>query len=646
MKVTALLQRRGRHRSGPAISLFPFLAVLICTMGALVPLLLAIARQARLQAAQEAAAKVAEHQSNVQNEREVVQWRIGQLKISREKTEEQLGDARQTLGHIEDHQRRLAEEVARLQSTWDDLEKLDSLGSRKSAEVEAEIAQVKAELTQAERLLGDARRAAATRQPSYAVVPYHGPNQTRRRPIYIECTTSSLILQPEGVVLEEEDFDGPLGPGNPLAAAIRAAHEYLLTRGGLDPKESGEPYPLLLVRPDGVMAYWAARAALKSWGSEFGYELVNADWKLQFPKPDPELAQVMRKTIDNARFQQQRLIAAAPRTYGGSSRPIYRAAPGGGIMQEPGASKTDNAGYIPGWPAAAFGSNAKGSGGTAGLSGSGLSGAGNMGATAGLPGSGTSGAGGTDGLPGSGGASLEGSSGSVGSTGGSGGTASLPGSGGASLEGSSGSVGSTGGQASRGASPGTTGGSAGQANRIVQPEGVLSINPLRDPVASSKASAGRQGSVALRPGEWYPTEPAPPEKPAEPPDKKKEQNKKPVKSLADSRGKDWGLRDMARGGSPITRSITIDCQRDRLVLVPESGLAGKTVPLGTRTEASMDDFISALWSYMDSWGIAGKGMYWRPVLQVNVAPDAEQRYQDLSRLLEGSGVSVQRKDKG
>jgi hypothetical protein len=36
-------------------------------------------------------------------------------------------------------------------------------------------------------------------------------------------------------------------------------------------------------------------------------------------------------------------------------------------------------------------------------------------------------------------------------------------------------------------------------------------------------------------------------------------------------------------------------------------------------------------------------MYWKPVLQFNVTPDAEQRFTELSALLDGSGLTVQRK---
>jgi hypothetical protein len=39
------------------------------------------------------------------------------------------------------------------------------------------------------------------------------------------------------------------------------------------------------------------------------------------------------------------------------------------------------------------------------------------------------------------------------------------------------------------------------------------------------------------------------------------------------------------------------------------------------------------------------GGYWKPVLNVDVASDAEERYQELTALLQGSGFDVQRKVK-
>ena len=72
-----------------------------------------------------------------------------------------------------------------------------------------------------------------------------------------------------------------------LAAAVRAAREQMLMEHSLDPRNEGEPYPLLLVRPDGIMAYECALAAMKSWGPDFGYELINVDWHLNYPPADP-----------------------------------------------------------------------------------------------------------------------------------------------------------------------------------------------------------------------------------------------------------------------------------------------------------------------------------------------------------------------
>ena len=86
MKFNLHNQHRRQREGAPSISLFPFLAVLICTMGALVPLLFAITRQARLQAAQTAVAKIAERKAEIKTEHETMQWRIEQLRTSRTKT--------------------------------------------------------------------------------------------------------------------------------------------------------------------------------------------------------------------------------------------------------------------------------------------------------------------------------------------------------------------------------------------------------------------------------------------------------------------------------------------------------------------------------------------------------------------------------
>ncbi|HEY4761312.1 MAG TPA: hypothetical protein VIH42_12085, partial [Thermoguttaceae bacterium] len=220
MKFKNHTQSRRRGQGAPSISLFPFLAVLICTMGALVPLLFAITRQARLQAAQTATAKIAEKRVEIQAEYETAQWRIEQLKTSRQKTDEQVADARLELGHLEDHARRLREQIPRLDQTAAELDRLGADDSQQYSQQVAEWEKIKAEINVAQRQVADARAETSSRNKSYAVIPYEGPNQTRRRPIYLECSADAVILQPEGIEFVESDFEGPLGPGNPLASAL------------------------------------------------------------------------------------------------------------------------------------------------------------------------------------------------------------------------------------------------------------------------------------------------------------------------------------------------------------------------------------------------------------------------------------------
>ena len=154
--------------------------------------------------------------------------------------------------------------------------------------------------------------------------------------------------------------------------------------------------------------------------------------------------------------------------------------------------------------------------------------------------------------------------------------------------------------------------------------------PRRDPPPGAGAGS------PLRPGEWYPS----PERT----DEKDDADARKQQSLAKKRGRDWGLRDASEAAVAVTRPIRVDCYADRLVVVPGEGKHNpKIIPLEGPAEDSIDKFISAVWEHMDSWGIAGKGMYWRPVLKVCVAPGGQRRFAEISRLLEDSGLTVERK---
>lgn len=777
MKASKRPQRRNASQTGPSVSLFPFLAVLICTMGALVPLLLAMSRTARLQAEAAALAKLSEQGGELQTAREDVQWRIEQLKQSRAQTDSQVAEARLQLGHLEDHSRRLRDKLKEYERTLADFEHLENVDGQQRAQSQAELERMRAEIGMAQQQVTQARQEAAGRNRCYAVVPYEGPNQTHRRPIYLECRAEVVVLQPEGVEFTEADFEGPLGPGNPLAAALRAAREYLLSQRDFDP-QAGEPYPMLLVRTEGINAYYAARAAMKSWGFDFGYELVDDAWKLAYPPPDRRLGDVVRQVVMSARAEQARLIAAAPRHYGNRPKATYRASPTrGGFVREGGGSDDEDTGYAPAGPAGPVARNAgpggrgRGTGGSG--NGSSTTGSGQGDGDAGNPylsvvpaqngspvvggggvngqvggGTGTGGGGtGTGGIgtgsgnyagTGSGSAGMgtggtgggnyagvgagdtggdgpaltgyptggysggNGGGGGGGNGGGSGGYGSGSGGGSSGVEGgggqgsgdagggpsvagggSGGSSVTFGSASSAGASgngtsscPNTAtseqgtqtgnrfataggeqeGNAASSGGKMERPDGYVVGEPAKEREARPKPTperdeskesptAGVQRGRILRPGEWEPTPEPPPKRPEEKPnDFDKKRGGKHEKSLAEKRGADWGLRDAARGSVGVTRPIRIECYADRLVIVSERNpAANRVIPLGPRTGSSIDTFISGVWEHMETWGIAGRGMFWRPVLQVHVAAGAEQRFIDLSELLDGSGLTVVRK---
>src|SRR5690349_9874146 len=103
------------------VALFPFLAVLMSTMGSLILLLVLISRQARTQVenerqAQSAMAAQAADQQAVAQQRDDLEWTNGQLAASRDKTAAELAELRSTLAHIEEHSDRLRRQIAEAQT--------------------------------------------------------------------------------------------------------------------------------------------------------------------------------------------------------------------------------------------------------------------------------------------------------------------------------------------------------------------------------------------------------------------------------------------------------------------------------------------------------------------------------------------------
>lgn len=320
-------RRAAPNRQAAGVSLFPFLAVLLCTMGALIVVLVVIARQAHLQVI----AAAAPPDDELAIKRADLEWRIAQLRESREATKKLLAEKQTELSHFEEHSRRLRTQLEELEAARERLSEIAAGDTRDQAKLKSELERLQYRVAGLRGELGKLVEKARQGQESYAIIPYHGPNETYRRPIYIECRATGVILQPAGLVLTEQDFVIDSGPSNPLASALRAAREYYLRNSLKGQGETGSAYPLMIVRPDGVSAYYVAQKAIESWGSEFGYELIAQDWQIEYAPADPMLVLAMKQAISEGRMRQAYLASAAPGLFYNSRQVSFRGAPHGGL---------------------------------------------------------------------------------------------------------------------------------------------------------------------------------------------------------------------------------------------------------------------------------------------------------------------------
>jgi len=678
-----------KRRPVLTVQMFSFLDAMVCTLGALLVLLHAFARHGQNEAVRKAETQATQQATeDPAAEREIVEWRTEQLREVRRKTEAQLADERLRLSHIEDHQRRLQDKLRELQIAAEELERLQLAKDDEQQRDEEDLEAARSRLAEARKAVDDARRR-SRRAATYSVVPYEGPNSTHRRPVYVECRENSMVLQPEGVELTPADFVGMLGPGNPLASALRGVREYYAGQTAAG-KSDAEPYPLLLVRPDGIKTYYAARSALDSWGSEFGYELIGADWKLDYARPDPKLEQLVRQIVAESRLRMRELAAATAQFTGRRPKRTLHASSSGGFVADRGSGGGGRGGPGRGgwdamdseWANGEAGGEGNGGGEPGGDSLSGGVGDASQGAggawssTPNVDGTSLGGRGGAmqDPASGAGGYGARGSNSYSGGASGPGGASPYAnpydqsgGGAGTGQQGSAqsqtaGSSGGTGSQGQRGEAGetgngklgGPLGGSSPTASRdarskVAGPGGPQATGSAAHGAGSGGAANAKSGSAASsaaggasgssgssgdssQSSSISVGSPQPDVAPGGP---------KKTHSLAKNRGSDWGLPDGGAGMSPASRPIAVECHNDRLVIRPDrANLPPVETKLGAEARDDMDEFVSNVWQHMKGWGIAGKGLYWRPTLLMTIEPGAADRYAEVKALLADSGLDV------
>lgn len=644
---------RARRGEQPRIPLFTFLDVLICTMGALIVLLSLLIARAKQHAFSEQEKKVETTQVSLDPEElkrrteqeEDLQWRASVFNRQREEYAKELADKRLELAHLEDHIRRLEDQAKKLMAEAEEFKRLNTrkLADRDGAQ--QQLAEMEKEIAAKKDELDRARKEVMRRRPAYAIVPYDGPNGTSRRPMYIECSEKGIILQPESVALTAQDFQGPMGPGNPLDAALRAMREHWKQHG-----LQGEPYPLIVVRPDGAIAFGACRSAMKHWESEFGYELVDQDAELKFPPADRQLAETMQRAIRDARQRQFALVAAMPKRFSAegqltSFRAVDNIDPdqfreeGGGPAAGTGRSGTGRG--VPSFSSSGTG-RGTGPNGAAGSGGSGSSGVANSYGTAPTNGLRNTGIVGTSGQYAAAGQRSPGGVGPAGTNGAPGGaTSGQPGSTNDGRPGTSPTAGSahgtnpnSGSNSPTGASGGSPGGTASRGSASGQPGGTSTSTSGSGSSNGGGSSMGssQSSSVSMQAGNPSPTINLSP------------QQKKARKAIKNG-GENWGLPNSAGKAIAVSRPIRMECHDDKFLLLPEQG-DGRTplvVPIEQDVSQNLDAVVAAVWQRMDRWGLAVSNGYWKPILTIDVKPGGEERFWELQQLLHGSGIEVEHK---
>lgn len=318
---------RQRRNQQYAVSLFPFLAVLVCTLGVLIVMLVMAVRAADVQSQQRQDEVAQQHNQRLkaaQERQALSEFESESILSVRSDLTERLEVAKSDRSYLEQQIKdtnRQAEDLLKAIANLDAVMKANSSKASQAqsqAEADKNIERLKSQIEATEESLKQLRQEQSFQtQPEYAIVPFMGSGGTHRQPIFVECVSDGLVLQPYDIKLNRADFIQPLTIGNMLDSALLTVREYW-EKHGLAGDDS-KPYPLLIVRPDGAESYGLARRAMKSWDDEFGYELVDRGMKLRFGQPDLQLKSEIEAAIETAkqrqiRFAQQRLFSRDDQT--------------------------------------------------------------------------------------------------------------------------------------------------------------------------------------------------------------------------------------------------------------------------------------------------------------------------------------------
>jgi hypothetical protein len=333
----------ARRQPQLSVTLFPFLAVLVCAMGSLILLLLVMTRKIRedqqtdrqaierpvvsapaapavpefmdrsaelQQLTQETAALETSAQSlqqlvsslrqEVAEQRSVVAARRTELDGLRAALADKANatpKADNTAAELESlraEEQRLTVQLAAAETAL--LDRRDALARAEDElrETELRLFEKSSALVALRQKVSQAEAAAARSTGTETLLEFTNPTGTSRLPIVIDVTRNGYEVLPTGLKIFAADMEQFPVRDNPLLSAVYAVH-----RHRSDNSVVVEPYVLLLVRPGGSLPFYGAQRIFQEARIHYGYELLQPDSQLLAGQSDPtELPAVQRALTD------------------------------------------------------------------------------------------------------------------------------------------------------------------------------------------------------------------------------------------------------------------------------------------------------------------------------------------------------------
>jgi len=358
-----------RSKETLAVQLFPFLAVLVCTMGSLIFLLLVTTRQVRQRAIAYTAFKLEQKKlaeaelvaaalpkpvepdptSNVivipplppqpekveskpvqlpkrnypvllaERERELndltTKWRLkaDELTIERDRVNALLARRQGLIDTTQERTDAIKLDIDKLEVQLGAVAG-ESASTALESPDKADQLLIEKQIEEMKMRLRRAQAAEATAEnEKFQVVPFDPKTGTTRRPIFLECTAEGIRFLPEGIVITAADLEGFTPRANPLAAGTAALINYwsVWNLQQSNPRVQPEPYVLMLVRPDGIVAYYVAMRMLDGIKTEHGYELLEESTPLKLPEPDSGAKVACQSAVTRLLAEREAIFRAA-----------------------------------------------------------------------------------------------------------------------------------------------------------------------------------------------------------------------------------------------------------------------------------------------------------------------------------------------